>query len=70
MRVVKKIGDHKLEVDFSSWTGHATIEIDGVETFSDWFFNSHKEYINIDGRVFMIRFSGIFIAHVKIKELL
>lgn len=68
MRVIKKIGYHKLEVEFSIWTGHAIIELDGVEILSDWFFDTHEEVIDVYGRIFKVHFSGMFIAHIEIIE--
>ncbi len=68
-KVVRKIGNHNLEANYSSWTGHATIELDGMQIFSKIVFTSHKEDIDVDGRTFRVRFGGVFIANVEVEEI-
>lgn len=73
MRVIKKVGDHNLEANFSSLLGHAVIKLDGIQIFSEWFVTRYEKDVDIDDMTFRVRFSGqslggIFIAKVTIDE--
>ena len=68
-RVSKIIGDRTLVANFSSVTCNATIKLDGVKIFSKMVFGSHKEDVDVEGRTFRIRFSGMIVANVEIDEI-
>jgi hypothetical protein len=67
-KVVRKIGAHTLEADYSAWTGMAKLRLDGQELLSKFTFG-HTEVISVDDKKLVVKFSGIIFPNVTIQEI-
>ena len=70
VKVVKKTGTHKLEADYSAWTGSAKIILDGEEILSKLVWTNHKEVIPVGEKKFLVTFGGTILPEVEIQEVL
>ena len=68
-KVIRKVGNHYIEANFSWWTGNATIKLDNMQIFSKMVFTSHKEDVDVDGRIFRVRFGGLIVPNIEIEEI-
>ncbi len=67
-KLVRKIGTHILEADYSAWTGMAKIILDGQELLSKFTFG-HTEIITVDDKKYAVKFSGIIFPNVEMQEI-
>lgn len=73
VKVVKKIGMHTLEADYSQLTGVAKIRLDGEELLSKFlirpFGRDHIEMVSVGRKMFSVKFGGWMSYSVTIKEI-
>lgn len=67
-KIIKKLGTHTLEADYSAWTGMAKIRLDGQELLSKFTFG-HTEIIKVDDKKYAVKFHGIIFPNVEIQEI-
>jgi len=68
-KVTLRINSHLLEVTSSSFSGHAKIVLDGKEIYSKWWMLSNDaEMVNIDGKRYLVIFTGVLSANISIQE--
>lgn len=67
-KIIRKLGTHTLEADYSAWTGMAKIRLDGQELLSKFTFG-HTEIITVDDKKYSVKFCGIIFPNVEIQEI-
>lgn len=65
-KIIRNIGTHTLEADWSGWTGMAKIRLDGQELMSKLTFG-HKEIITVDDEKYAVIFSGSMLSPNNIE---
>lgn len=65
-KIIRNIGTHNLEVDWSTWAGMAKIRLDGQELMSKR-VSGHKEIITIDNENYAIIFSTSMLIPYNIE---
>lgn len=72
VKVVKKIGIHTLEADYSQWTGVAKIRLDGEKLLSRFlirpFGRDHIEMVSVGRKEFCVKFGGWLSYNATIHE--
>jgi len=68
-KLVKKIGTHILEAEYSAWTNRAKIKLDGVELLSKLAWTGHTEVMEVDNKKYLVKFGGLFLPNISIEEL-